>query len=407
MGLHRWIEIAALGSLAGIFAFTPIHDPQAVDAFAVPFFLFGSLLIDAHDIEASDWTGHRPFVFGCAALILAIPFVAGACSANSFNAQVGSGVYIAAAPPALFLVASKARFRLVGPRSMRRLILAGIFAGLIPATVYALLTTGAPPKRFSLPGQPAFNIAAAYLSCITAITLNLTVDLGRRVRVLGYVTILALLALGLLTASRTFLVSMVIVFGAYWLTIRRDKALWRAASVVMGAVVAIAAASFFVFRSGLTRLFTSSSDFFDGRLQSWADGWEIFRRYPLCGIGPNTFYDTQLNPLYRELSLRGTKFHAYYHAHNIFLNTLAEGGLVVFLLLLVLIAAATYGCYVILKDNSANPFGLIAIALLAIFLVVGLFENTIVRPVIFPLALMLGLGMNVTWRRALPPRKPG
>ena len=48
--------------------------------------------------------------------ILAIPFISGACSANGFKAQVGSGVYIAAAPPALFLVASKARFHLVGPR---------------------------------------------------------------------------------------------------------------------------------------------------------------------------------------------------------------------------------------------------------------------------------------------------
>ena len=40
--------------------------------------------------------------------------------------------------------------------------------------------------------------------------------------------------------------------------------------------------------------------------------------------------------------------------------------------------------------------------MLVMFLVVGLFENTLVRPVVFLLAIFLGLGMNVTWRGPRP-----
>ena len=37
---------------------------------------------------------------------------------------------------------------------------------------------------------------------------------------------------------------------------------------------------------------------------------------------------------------------------------------------------------------------------MAMFLVIGLFENTLVRPLTFPLAIFLGLGMNVTWSKS-------
>ena len=57
----------------------------------------------------------------------------------------------------------------------------------------------------------------------------------------------------------------------------------------------------------------------------------------------------------------GIKFYPFYHAHNIFLNTLAEGGIFVGILLLVLVAAAFYGCYAILKQDPEDPFGLIAL----------------------------------------------
>ena len=396
---RRRIEIATLGSLAGIFVILPVYAPQGVDVFAVAFFLLGSLLIDKSDIEASDWTGRRPFVFACAALILAIPFVSGACSANGFKAEVGSGVYIAAAPAALFLVASRARFHLVGPEAIGRLILAAIFAGLIPATIYGLMVTATPPARFYLPGQPALNIAAVYMSCMSVITLNLTANLGRRLRMVGYVAVLALLMLGLLTASRTFIVSTAVILAVYVFTMRHRKTLLREMMALIGIVLAFTAASLFAFRGSLARLFESQQyGFFDGRLQTWSDGLELFRRYPLCGIGPHTFFNVALNPLYVERAQKGIPFDAFYHAHNVYLNTLAEGGVILGVLLVVMIAAAIYGCTTILRANPENPFGLIALAMLVMFLVIGLFENTMVRPLLFMLAIFLGLGMNVTWR---------
>ena len=402
MNLHRWIEIGALGSLAGIFAIIPVHAPQGVDFFAVAFFLLGSLLIDQRDIDAAGWAGRRPFVFACTALILAIPFGSGVCSVNGFNAQIGSGVYIVSAPCALFLIAAKARFHLVGPEGIKRLILVGIFGGLIPATIFALFTISRPPSEFFLPGQPATNIVAIYISCIIAIVLNLTTDFGRRARILGYVAVLALFVLGWLTASRTFLVSMFVVVALYAFQTRHNKVLRQELlSLAVGGVALLVAAAV-TYRSALMRIFYHQpSDFFDGRLQTWADGLELFRRYPVCGIGWSTFYNTSLNPLYLERIHRHIKFKVYYHAHDIYLNVLAEGGVMLGVLLLVLIAAAVYGCYTIFKRDPHSRFGQVAVALVMILLVVGLFESTLVRPVLFPLAIFLGLGLNVT-RRELP-----
>ena len=408
MTLHRWIEIGALGSLVGIFFIIPIYAPQGVDFFAVAFFLLGSLLIDQRDIDAASWAGRRPFVFACAAVILAIPFGSAVCSVNGFASQVGSGVYLTAAPPALFLVAAKARFNLIGQDGVKRLILAAIYIGLIPATIYALTTFATPPRRFYLPGQAALNITAIYLSCVSVITLVLTVNLDWRRRMLSYVVFLALTTVGLLTASRTFLVSAALVLGVYAIVIRRRKTLLREMAMMTAVVAAILAASSLAFQGSLARLLKQQPlGFLDGRLDSWADSWTLFRKYPWCGIGPSTFHSIVLNPLYAERVRDHIRFYPFYHAHNILLNTLAEGGVIVGALLVVLVAATIFGCYTILKNNPEAPFGLIAAALLTIFLVVGLFENTLVRPVLFPLAILLGLGMNVTWRAPLEAKSPG
>ena len=245
-----------------------------MDYFAVAFFLLGSLLIDKNDIEAADWTGRRPFVFACAALILAIPFVSGACSANGFKAQVGSGVYIAAAPAALFLVASKARFHLVGPEAIGRLILAAIFAGLIPATIYGLMVTATPPARFYLPGQPALNIAAVYMSCMSVITLYLTADLGRAARMVGYVAVSR--PADARPADRKPHVHRQHGRDPRRLCLHdappqdaaaRDDGAHRHGPRLHGGLAVRLS------RQPGAAVRSSSTGFFDGRLQTWSDGW--------------------------------------------------------------------------------------------------------------------------------------
>ena len=133
------------------------------------------------------------------------------------------------------------------------------------------------------------NVVALYLSGVAAITLALTADLGKLARVLGYITVLVLLVLGLLTESRTFLVSTALVLGIHCVMIRHRKPLLKEMIVVAGSTVAILAASFLAFGGSLARLFERQPlGFFDGRLQAWVDGLELFRRYPVCGIGPGT-----------------------------------------------------------------------------------------------------------------------
>jgi O-antigen ligase len=401
-GFRPWIEIAALGSLAGLFAIISLYDPQGIDVLAVAFFLLASLLIDQRDIDAAAWTGRRPFVFAVGLLLLALPLVSNACSANGFHAQVGSGMYEAAAPAALFLAASQARFQRVGRRGIQRLILAGIFVGLVPAAIYGLVVIRGQGMPFALLGQPATNICSIYLSVVGAITLILAAPLERRWRILAYLVTLVLLVLGLMTESRTFLVSTAVALGVYAISIWRHQALRRELMAIAGAAVVVLLASLAAFPSGLTRLLSRPQfGFFDGRLQTWSDAWTLFRRYPLCGIGSHTFYSEQLNPLYAERTRLGISYVPFYHAHNFLLNTLAEGGLILGVLLVVLVAAAIYGCSLILRRDPEDRFGWIAVALMALFLAVGSFENTLVRPVVFPLAIFLGLGLNMTWR---PPK---
>lgn len=399
-GFRAWIEVAALGSLAGLFAIISLYDPQGIDVLAVAFFLLASLLIDPRDIDAAPWTGRRPFVFGVGFLLLAIPFVSNACSANGLLSRSGSGIYDAVAPAALFLAASQARFHRVGPRDVRRVIVAGIFVGLIPAAIYGLIVTHGQGVPFTLPGQRAVNVLSVYLSVVSAIALILAAPLTLRWRVLAYLVTLVLLVLGLMTESRTFLASTAVVLAVYALAIRRQKDLWRELVAIAGAAAAVLLASLVVLHSGVARLMEAQPlGFFDGRLQTWSDAWTLFRRYPLCGIGSHTYYDQLLNPLYAERTRLGISYIPFYHAHDILLNTLAEGGLILGLLFVVMVAAAIYACTLILRRDPQDRFGWIAVALIALFLIVGTFENTLVRPVVFPLAIFLGLGLNVTWRR--------
>ena len=404
-GILRWAEIAALASLAGLFAILSLWDPQGVDFFAVCFFLTGSLLIDARDIEAAHWTRRRPFVFACAALILAIPFVSAACSVNGFRSEVGSGVYTAAVAPALFLVASSARFRLADRRTVGRLILISLYAGFIPGAIYGFTFTEW-HGFFYLPGQPALNIAAIFISIIMAVTLFIVAEETRTIRFAGYAGVLLLFIPGLLTGSRTFVASTGVVFVCYAVFVMRNKELRRELYAIAALLAGMSLISLVFWRSSTARLLEPKRlGFFDGRLGAWADALTLFKRYPACGIGPNTFYDVTRNPLYMERVQANVVFDDNYHAHNIYLNTIAEGGVLRGLLLLALIAATAYGCYRVLRANPNDAFGRIAATTFAVFLLVGTFEDTIVRPVMVPLAIFLGLALNVTWIKRRSPSR--
>lgn len=64
----------------------------------------------------------------------------------------------------------------------------------------------------------------------------------------------------------------------------------------------------------------------------WRVALEIFREHPLAGVGPNNFATVTKVHLQQWLAKRGEVYHPenYYflsHAHNLFLNTLAERGI--------------------------------------------------------------------------------
>jgi len=104
------------------------------------------------------------------------------------------------------------------------------------------------------------------------------------------------------------------------------------APIIISIVVSVIL--FFLFRYGnlYANRFTSFSDgSIDfstlDRIGLWISSWKLFLSSPIYGIGVNNFQDmyTQFHPTYHLLN-----FSHHLVAHNIFLNTLAELGIVGF-----------------------------------------------------------------------------
>lgn len=75
-----------------------------------------------------------------------------------------------------------------------------------------------------------------------------------------------------------------------------------------------------------------------GRIYIWKSALLIIRDYPILGTGPNTF-NILLYTIYRQPKLEkfGPTYLKQWHAHNIFLNTAAENGIINMVLLILLI----------------------------------------------------------------------
>ncbi|MFT3881387.1 MAG: O-antigen ligase family protein [Gemmatales bacterium] len=71
----------------------------------------------------------------------------------------------------------------------------------------------------------------------------------------------------------------------------------------------------------------------DGRFTIWKASYEAFKQFPITGTGFGTFQTVE--PLYRPLGAEQTTTHT--HAHSEYVEALVEGGLIRFLLTLVLI----------------------------------------------------------------------
>jgi O-antigen ligase len=134
--------------------------------------------------------------------------------------------------------------------------------------------------------------------------------------------------------SRIALLSVpVLIVLMIWGFRRRLGLLVRLALIVAFGVGAILTLKNEVILARFGEIVAGESDNYNNavRLGHWRKGWEVFLENPILGVGPRAIPNAPVveHPLVPEYSKRSRP--KYYHAHQVFINVLAESGLVGFL----------------------------------------------------------------------------
>jgi O-antigen ligase len=142
------------------------------------------------------------------------------------------------------------------------------------------------------------------------------------------------------TMSRSGIISLACAVGCFLWLVARRRGLggWNRAVIValLGMFLLVG-----LNWRGIDRIaawFGDTRDLVD-RTAAWRDGWQVVRDFPLAGTGINTYADAMIFYQKHVLEFWMT------HAHNDYLQLLAEGGLLVFVpatSVVVLLAVAVY-----------------------------------------------------------------
>lgn len=241
---------------------------------------------------------------------------------------------------------------------LTRLILVVIAAGFVLSLAGIIQKYGGGGKLYGIflgPGGHGFgpyvnrNHFAGYIGMVIPLALAAFVSLaagaarsrsgGLRSRIIEsdprrlvvlFVALVMIVAL-FLSLSRggiaTFLASMIyfVVLSRRLQLIRRRFLLRLSASFLILLILAI---SYFGYQPLLERFEDFSSR---GRVITWKDTWNLFRRYPVLGTGLGTFREVfrRLHGHYQPYRLRHPVFHRKmpFHAENEYLQLLAEMGI--------------------------------------------------------------------------------
>lgn len=129
------------------------------------------------------------------------------------------------------------------------------------------------------------------------------------------------------------------------------------------------------------------------RMAHWQAAWEMYRAYPVFGVGPGqypTFYPEFRLPLWPDPKV---------HAHNFYLQTLAELGMVGALALLVFVLAVGWHavCAVCRTEGTAWGYAVGVLGVVAAVGVHNIFDDVLVHGVHAQLGMLLGLATTVQW----------
>lgn len=137
------------------------------------------------------------------------------------------------------------------------------------------------------------------------------------------------------------------------------------------------------------------------RLSEWHKAWSIFLEAPWFGVGISQYgwysFLHQAHPVFSDV----LKPHLFSHPHNLFLETLAELGLIGLLLLLSLLV----GWFLQFRKRWLDPVNWIIVTWLAVLLIHSNLEYPLAYSYFLgPAAFLLGLGDFTTIRIKFSPR---
>lgn len=340
----------------------------------------------------------RVWVLVVAAVTIAVIAGSVACSLGGFRADSWQFLRRYIYPVILFTVLVNVEFKHVGEKTAAVGMALSIVLGLIVAIPEAVRTSLASAEPLYLLGIPAINHSAAYVCMAMAALLVLASGATvRPLALLSYALSILLVLIGFLTRSRSFIFGAFFVLGAHLLFVRRDRRMlrdtWLAAA---GMLVALTVASF-AFKSSTSRMLSDLvADFFHGRLQIWEDATTLFSRYPACGIGLGRFRDPTFNPVYLE---RGAG-EIYHHSHNIFLNALAEGGILLFAAVSVVVCSGFIFGVRASRESPQSRLVWLSTVSFGLFILFGLIDDTVVPALTFVPAI--GFALILSFRTSGP-----
>lgn len=153
----------------------------------------------------------------------------------------------------------------------------------------------------------------------------------------------------------------------------------------LGIGIALAAVwALLVHSLGIFRLTSTESSYAGGvgnRAELWAAAWHLFRTHPLLGIGAGNF----------ELRVGESVFGVRTHANSWYLQSLAEGGIVLFSATIAFLAAAISG---LRRALHTSPWALGALAATVALALHQIFDFLVFYPKVGgPLTIALALGL--------------
>ena len=250
--------------------------------------------------------------------------------------------YVAAA--GFFLVANA----MASPRNVRMLVLAFVIGALVSIVVgltgHSGLTTTADAldlatrQRFS-GGQGDPNYLAAGLVAAIALAAGLMPSIRDPIAKLGLVAAIVGIAAALAaTESRGGLLGALAALVAALVLARRQ----RLQAAALGVCVIAAAGAFFLASPSALHRVTTYNAGGDGRAELWTVGWRMTRDHPVTGVGLAAFQTDAKNYVREPGNLQFVRLivDQPHVAHNVYLQQVAETGIVGLLLLLAVIGTS-------------------------------------------------------------------